>query len=367
MPHDKDVPKYPVTVESCAMKDKTSIARGVLHHVEALTRHRDVVPLNISVLASIRDLLNLEDIRLFEIMSLDGHCSATLAASTQDGDIQCHSNSTPADINETPCLSTLDSDNPSFKEIQVGTNFFACFPVILEDKVTACFEVKTPTPLSVHQMDIIEGVIGVYRNFLRLLKDSQHDELTGLLNRKTFDHGMASLLSAAADSTREEYIKQENDQRTASGDEFWLAVIDIDFFKRINDNFGHLFGDEVLILMANLMRKSFRQQDKLYRFGGEEFVVLMRHISFENVMRSMERFRLAAADYPFPQVGQVTVSIGIAPIKHSELSSAALGNADEALYYAKEHGRNQVQSYTTLVESGQITVRPIHEGGIELF
>lgn len=349
------------------MNDKTSMARGLLNHVEALTRHRDIAPLNISVLASIRDLLNLEDIRLFEVMSLDGRYSAALAAWTQDGDIQCHANPTPADINQSPCLSILNSDTPSFSEIQIGTEYFACFPVILGDKVAACFEVKTPAPLSVHQMDIIEGVIGVYRNFLRLLKDSQHDELTGLLNRKTFDHGMASLLSAAADSASPEDSKPADEQRTASGDEFWLAVIDIDFFKRINDNFGHIFGDEVLILMANLMRKSFRQQDKLYRFGGEEFVVLMRHIDFDNVMKSMERFRLAAADYAFPQIGPVTVSIGIAPIKHSELASTSLANADEALYYAKEHGRNQVQCYTTLIESGRLASKPVHEGDIELF
>ena len=348
-------------------EEKTSVERGLLSHVEALTRHRDIVPLNVSVLNSLRDLLNLEHISLFDIIKRKDQSRIALAAWTQDGTTQCNidipSNEELGSIASHPaCLACINAPKPTLTEIRTDDGFIACLPVILGDEVTAFFEIQTKAPLTIHQMDVIEGVIGVYRNFLSLLKDSQHDELTGLLNRKTFDHGMVDLLSA----TKGTKPSSESERRSSSSDDYWLAVIDIDFFKRINDQFGHLYGDEVLILMANLMRKSFRQQDKLYRFGGEEFVVLMRHLDFENVTRSLERFRITVADYPFPQIGRVTISIGFAPIRHSQLASVSLGNADEALYYAKEHGRNQVQCYTTLIESGQLAPKQMHQEA-ELF
>ena len=323
--------------------------------------------MNISVLNSLGDLLKLEHISLFDIIKREDQNKVLLAAWTQDGGVQCNvdspSNEELGSIDDHPAyLACLDAAKPALTEIHAGDGFIACLPVMLGDEVAAFFETKSETPLTIHQMDVIEGIVGVYRNFLSLLKDSQHDELTGLLNRKTFDHGMTELLSAV----NRQNSSSEEERRNLISDDYWLAVVDIDFFKRINDQFGHLYGDEVLILMANLMRKSFRQHDRLYRFGGEEFVVLMRHIDFENVNRSLERFRNMVADYHFPQVGRVTVSIGFAPIRHSQLASVSLGNADEALYYAKEHGRNQVQCYTTLIESGQIAPKQMHNEA-ELF
>ncbi|GAO36466.1 diguanylate cyclase [Sulfuricella sp. T08] len=347
--------------------EKRSVERDLLSHVEALTRHRDVVPLNVSVLSALRDLLHFEYISLFQIIKRDDQSRVALAAWIQDGTVQCNidfpSNAELGSIGSHPAyLSCLNSPQPALTEIRADDGLIAYLPVILGNEVAAFFEVQTKALLTPHQIDVIEGIVGVYRNFLSLLKDSQHDELTGLLNRKTFDHGMANLLSAVSRTNP----SSENERRTINSDDYWLAIIDIDFFKRINDQFGHLYGDEVLILMADLMRKSFRQQDRLYRFGGEEFVVLMRHIDFENVTISLERFCTTVIKHSFPQVGRVTVSIGFAPIRHSQLASVSLGNADEALYYAKEHGRNQVQCYTTLIESGQLTSKRMH-GEVELF
>ena len=71
----------------------------------------------------------------------------------------------------------------------------------------------------------------------------------------------------------------------------WLAVVDIDHFKLVNDRFGHLYGDEVLILVANILRSSFRNQDRIFRFGGEEFVVLLRAATLENARQGFDRFR----------------------------------------------------------------------------
>lgn len=341
--------------------ERAVIARGVLDHVEALTRQRDIIPLNISVLSSLRELLQLDRIRLCDVIRRDGQVRIALTAWIEDGEVRCNVDFPSGEelqLAEThqPYQACCLDGKPSLIEAESG-GYTVCLPVVLDQKIGAFFQIDTPQQLTPHQLDVMEGIAGVYRNFLALLKDSQHDELTGLLNRKTFDHGMAGLLNAA----RQPAEADLGERRAAAGAGAWLAVIDIDYFKRINDQFGHLYGDEVLILMANLMRRSFRQQDKLYRFGGEEFVVLMRHIDYEHARKTLERFRAAVEEQDFPQIGQVTVSIGFAPILPTDVAAVCLGNADEALYYAKEHGRNQVQSYTILLETGRIAPKQVSD------
>jgi diguanylate cyclase (GGDEF)-like protein len=200
------------------------------------------------------------------------------------------------------------------------------------------------------------GMISVYRNYLALLEDSQRDTLTGLLNRKTFDTGFAVFLSSAVHLDAE----LQDDRRSHKEGSHWLAVMDIDHFKRVNDTFGHLYGDEVLILMANLMRGSFRQGDRLYRFGGEEFVVLMRDVDFADVKKKLDDFREKVEQHVFPQVGQVTISIGFTSVMPTSTPAMVLGEADEALYYAKGHGRNQVRCYGELVEQKLLAEKTVH-------
>ena len=143
--------------------------------------------------------------------------------------------------------------------------------------------------------------------------------------------------------------------------------MDIDKFKTINDRFGHLIGDEVLILMANLMRESFRVQDKLFRFGGEEFVALIRPAEFSHATRTFERFRTHVEAFNFPQVGRVTISIGFTRIKLGDTASKILDSADEALYWAKEHGRNQSHAYETLIAEGKLQQPAAPDSDVELF
>jgi diguanylate cyclase (GGDEF)-like protein len=129
-------------------------------------------------------------------------------------------------------------------------------------------------------------------------------------------------------------------------------VVDVDHFKLVNDKFGHLYGDEVLILIANLMTSSFRSQDRVFRFGGEEFVVLLRSTTLDNAQKIIDRFRTNVEAHVFPQVGQVTVSVGFVSISPYESPVNILGRADQALYYAKSHGRNQACHYDQLVSGG---------------
>ena len=147
---------------------------------------------------------------------------------------------------------------------------------------------------------------------------------------------------------------------------YWLGMLDIDHFKHVNDSFGHLIGDEVLLLVARLLRHGFRFHDRLYRFGGEEFVVLMRCHDAASALAVFERFRKSMESFAFPQVGRITVSIGISRLIASDTPAMALDRADQAVYAAKSAGRNRVIDHAELVRQGQAS-SAIKTGDIELF
>ena len=151
------------------------------------------------------------------------------------------------------------------------------------------------------------------------------------------------------------------------GSSYWLAMIDIDHFKRVNDTYGHLIGDEVLLLLARLMRACFRFHDQLYRFGGEEFVVLMRCNGEAEAALALERLRTSTASHLFPQVGHITISIGFSEVRPGDTPSGAFERADKAVYHAKEHGRNQVCSHAALIAQGKLTEQAANVGDVELF
>ena len=158
------------------------------------------------------------------------------------------------------------------------------------DGLRILLEVTSANPLSPRRVDLLQSVLLAYQNLLGLLDYGERDSLTELLNRKTFD---GAFFKATADnsSTPPEGVDERRESgRIAAG--VWLAVLDIDHFKRVNDTYGHLIGDEVLLLLARLMRNNFRFYDQLYRFGGEEFVVLMRCDDAGQAEIALERLRL---------------------------------------------------------------------------
>ena len=203
-------------------------------------------------------------------------------------------------------------------------------------------------------------VLEFYTNFLSLLDDNERDTLTGLLNRKTFDMRIGKILS----TIRSEVNRATDKAITVN---FCLAALDIDHFKKINDTVGHVHGDEVLLLFSNLMKTSFRDNDLLFRFGGEEFVILLANADMARARIALERFRSAVANKKFPQIGQVTVSIGVASIASNEMPRTTIDRADQALYFAKHNGRNQVRVYEELVKAGLLKAQNIKPGEIELF
>ena len=159
------------------------------------------------------------------------------------------------------------------------------------------------------------------------------DGLTGLYNRRQFELG----------------LEQEFNRTKRHPADFSLAMLDIDFFKKVNDTYGHQYGDYVLKVVSDLMKASFRKTDLLYRYGGEELVMIMPETNIEGALVPVQRLRRSVEEYDFNYNGvraKVTASIGLTMNFQNFKSSAdMLKSADEALYKAKESGRNRVIIY----------------------
>jgi diguanylate cyclase (GGDEF)-like protein len=207
-----------------------------------------------------------------------------------------------------------------------------------------------------NDLKLVEGMVQVYRNFISVLYDSEQDTLTGLYNRRKLDAKLKDMIAA----------ERRNRRYRDDGREDYLAMLDLDRFKRVNDGYGHLIGDEVLLCFTGILQRTLRENDMMFRYGGEEFVVLLRNMKPDDVSAVLERLRRNVDEFAFPQVGNVTVSIGYAPVDRLALPVQTIENADKALYFAKNNGRNQVQSHTQLVADGKLAgAHP--EGSIELF
>ena len=140
-------------------------------------------------------------------------------------------------------------------------------------------------------------------------------------------------------------LKQEFARYKRSGKPFSACAIDIDFFKSINDKFGHATGDDVLKVIAKCLATSIRETDFVARIGGEEILVLLPDTPIELAPVLAEKLRKSIANTPFDSVGSVTVSIGVSSVIESDLfETDVIDRADQLLYKAKDMGRNQVQS-----------------------
>ncbi|MEM0650279.1 sensor domain-containing diguanylate cyclase [Klebsiella huaxiensis] len=153
---------------------------------------------------------------------------------------------------------------------------------------------------------------------------ASHDSLTGLLNRREF------------------YRVVESPSFKPEG--FCLLLVDIDHFKLINDDHGHQKGDEVLLAISDLLAAAGGIDDKIYRWGGEEFLLFLPNASLETALEMAEKIRYAVSEHQTPDLlVPVTVSIGVAEHQHGEEIDQLFNRVDKALYAAKKAGRNKVQ------------------------
>jgi diguanylate cyclase (GGDEF)-like protein len=338
-----------------------------------LTALRDRDALDIALVTTINDVLQPRAVSICRVVGERGIERWRISAQLQFGQTVASSDSAWSLLESLPLLSAhpLRQHAVSSGLSQESTNghSLSVFPLGDKPSNTGVLEIHTVLPLSKANRSMVSGVLRLYLNFSNLLDYGERDSLTELLNRKTFDGAFlkATLEQQASRNDQEQLQGQlERREATQSGT-YWLAMLDIDHFKRVNDNYGHLIGDEVLLLLARLMRAHFRFHDQLYRFGGEEFVVLMRCHGEAEAAGVLERLRITTGNHPFPQVGTITVSIGFSEIRIGDSPSGAFERADKAVYYAKEHGRNQVCSYAKLVSSGHLLEQKANVGDVELF
>jgi len=223
------------------------------------------------------------------------------------------------------------------------------FPVVLYDKsvshlITIEHNYKNGT-----ESALLTGLMEIFTDVFRSIHEKGYDPLTRILNRQAFDQVATDLAYSNTGS------------HSKSGTRFKsIAILDIDKFKSINDGYGHAIGDETLVLFAQTVRAILRQGDLFFRYGGEEFVILVKEVKSEQAYHVLERCRAAIESRRFPQVGQVTVSIGFTDLSKNDNPIDDLSKADKALYYIKNNGRNQVKSYEYLLENKLLkAVEPI--------
>lgn len=167
---------------------------------------------------------------------------------------------------------------------------------------------------------------------LRLTHERNYDPLTGLLNRRAL----------------QEYLTKLEDHST-----FQKAIIiaDLDHFKRVNDQYGHSFGDLALQHTSQLLQQNIRHSDKAIRMGGEEFLILLDHCHQAKALHIAERIRSSIESTPLQYGGQtiyLTLSMGVSFFKQASQFERAYNEADDLLYQAKHQGRNQVLSQLDL-------------------
>ncbi len=330
---------------------------SLLKHMVDMTGHRDHTMLDISVISAVQELARASQTRVLTLATVRGQIFVRPRAIITAGEPARMVDSDPSSPGDPialfPALANCIAKHESGADIanEAGEHTL-WLPIWLGDKADTCLEIVNPTPYTSDTIHVIGGIVSVYRNFQNLLDYSERDSLTGLLNRKTFDDQLAKMLAASTEQDSVTLPGEPERRCHSEQEKQWLAVVDVDHFKHVNDKFGHLYGDEVLILIANLLTSSFRAQDRVFRFGGEEFVVLLRSTTLDNAKKIIDRFRVNVESHDFPQVGKVTVSVGFVSISAFEAPVIILGRADQALYYAKSHGRNLACHYDELVEGG---------------
>lgn len=257
----------------------------------------------------------------------DGHADSSLAARELDTQIREQVDGLQSSVQDAADLDSLKQVLESHLEGLLGTMDEHQQQRDLREQEVAA-RLKGLAERVAHMEQEAQG----YREHLEVQRQKALiDPLTGLPNR-------------AAWSERLDYEVNAWHQR---GNSLSLAMLDLDHFKRINDGYGHLAGDKVLKIIANVLSKRLRPTDFIARFGGEEFVLLMPDSALADALAVGEVLREAIAACPFHFKGEpvtITVSMGVAQFQAGERSDLALKRADEALYRAKAAGRNQVQA-----------------------
>ena len=339
----------------------------LIEHLADLTGYRDRDQLDVTVVRAIKDVLRPLCVSIYRCIGEPGAQRWLTRARMGPGDATATADPLWAEISALPHLDDVPARRDCMTRAEVVTvgagPQLNNFPIATEREVIGVLELETAEALTASDRAMIRTILRIYGNFHDLLDHSERDPLTGLLNRQTFD---AAFMTRAQSWHAVNEAALPSRRSAVPESAVWLGVIDIDHFKHVNDTYGHLIGDEVLLLLSRLLRSTFRHHDRLYRFGGEEFVVVLDCLTAEQAALAFERLRDNVERFVFPQVSHITVSVGFTLAVADETPSSAFSRADKALYHAKGHGRNQVVHFEDLVRAGLVVEKKV-TGDIELF
>ncbi|MBT4519120.1 MAG: GGDEF domain-containing protein [Halieaceae bacterium] len=343
----------------------------VLQSVIEITKNRDLDSLEYSLVATLKELVPARQIEVFKTFHQTDKTGVAQVLSLSTDSI-----SDEEQFNWSDEYHIVESD-PMLEQCIQSVETCAgkpedglcrlIVPVSSERGVAGAVSLYGEEEI-LSSVELAMGIIKIYENYQIILGESEQDTLTGLFNRRTFDKKLGRLLKAQSEK-KNAGLKSGDEEKRGDGpidSSTWLVVLDFDRFKQINDTYGHIYGDEVLLILSQKMKTCFRQTDILFRFGGDEFVIILEPVGLDDARMVLERFREAVASHDFPQIGSITISTGFARINEQDFPPAILERADKALYYAKEHGRNCIWNYEDLVESGEIQ-EPKKGSSIDLF
>lgn len=239
---------------------------------------------------------------------------------------------------------------------QVDGSTRTLFPIPGLTKALGVLAIEGEVDNSFH--NFLDPLLRIYSSHAFLLNRNERDSLTGLYNRQAMESKICQIYQ------RDEAKQRKSDTQQQS---WCIALLDIDHFKKINDKYGHIYGDEVLTLFGQLLELSFREDDMLFRYGGEEFVLVLKDVDHLKAVNILNRFREQVAATEFPKVGHITVSIGFTMLDTSEPLPTNIDRADQALYYSKNNGRNRSSSFEDLTRRGEIVPQKFDQDNVTVF
>ncbi|MFC0116721.1 GGDEF domain-containing protein [Pseudoalteromonas xiamenensis] len=337
----------------------------LLNSVIKITKNRDIDSLEYSLISTIQEFIGCDEISVFKDLQVPGELTVELSLSLkligksefEWGERTLIKNPPPELLSclQSACIITVQSNDGVERR---------WVPINLHDKPVGAIAIVSKGLKSSDQV-LLNAFCRIFENYLTILNENERDKLTGLLNRQTFESKLKQLIEKQVLKQHRGVWNEDNRKKHQAACS-WLAIMDIDHFKRVNDTYGHVCGDEVLLLLAQKMKQYFRATDLLFRFGGEEFVLVFEPTSYEAIKAKMEGFMELIRTTHFPFVKALTVSVGMSPISPYDFPITVLENADKALYYAKDHGRDQLRFYDELVAEDLIQSNQ-EQSDIDLF
>jgi diguanylate cyclase (GGDEF)-like protein len=320
----------------------------LLDQLASLTGIRDLELLETSLLQTLNGFIHPTGLALYKV-SARGEMRSQLVY----GDAKCQLLRENFEVRAelTQAFKQHQAADKASIQIAVDDGVLSVMTVMESRSTTTYLVINSANALRSNDRHMIDGMLQIYRNFCLLLQESQTDSLTGLANRKTFDECFSRVYELQPFGTEECPVAVDQ-RHPAAQASYWLAMVDIDHFKSVNDRFGHLYGDEVLILLAHLLKNALRNDDLVFRFGGEEFVLMIRCHGREEATGLLERLRHSVESQDIPQVGQVTISLGATEMVRNTFAGTLLDYADKALYYSKQNGRNRLTFFEDMVSQG---------------